>query len=117
MATVSVSAVATYDTALAGTDKTITVVYSLAGDDKANYMKPVDYQVAIGAITAIQLTITAPSLTTSKEYDESTSAEVTAGSLSGIISGDDVTVSAEATYDTATVGTGKTITVVYSLAG
>ncbi len=115
--TVSVSAVATYDTALAGTDKTITVVYSLAGDDKANYMKPVDYQVAIGAITAIQLTITAPSLTTSKEYDESTSAEVTAGSLSGIISGDDVTVSAEATYDTATVGTGKTITVVYSLGG
>ncbi|PKL12066.1 MAG: hypothetical protein CVV52_11520 [Spirochaetae bacterium HGW-Spirochaetae-8] len=114
---VTVNAVATYDSAAVGTGKTITVVYTLLGDDKANYVKPVDYQVATGAITAIQLTVATPSLTTSKAYDGNTSAAVTAGSLVGVISGDDVTVNAVANYSNATVGTGKTIMVAYTLGG
>ena len=78
-----------------------------------------------GIITAIfpatdakQLTITDPSLTLSKAYDGDTGAgTVTAGSLSGVFSPDDVTVSAVANYDNKNVGTGKTITVVYTLGG
>ncbi|OGL30841.1 hypothetical protein A3F37_00125 [Candidatus Saccharibacteria bacterium RIFCSPHIGHO2_12_FULL_41_12] len=64
-----------------------------------------------------QLTISAPSLTLSKPYDGDTTAAVTAGSLSGVVAPDVVTVSAVATYDTSAVGTGKTITVVYTLGG
>jgi len=115
--TVTVSAVATYDTATVGTGKTITVAYTLSGASTGNYTKPVNYSVATGVISAVQLTIATPSLTTSKTYNGDTTAAVTAGALSGVIGGDTVTVSAVATYDTATVGTGKTITVAYTLSG
>jgi Tfp pilus assembly protein PilE len=69
------------------------------------------------AIGATQLAITAPALTLSKPYDGTTTAAVTAGTLIGVVSPDVVTVTAVATYDTAAAGAGKTITVVYSLAG
>ncbi|MDD3887642.1 MAG: YDG domain-containing protein [Patescibacteria group bacterium] len=64
-----------------------------------------------------KLTISDPTLTLSKIYDGTTTAQVTAGSLIGVIGSNNVTVSATATYDNADVGTGKTITVVYTLAG
>ena len=65
-----------------------------------------------------QLTIADPSsLTLSKTYDGTTTAAVTAGALSGVVSGDAVTVSAVATYNTKDFGTGKTITVEYTLSG
>jgi uncharacterized protein (TIGR02145 family) len=115
--TVTVSAVATYDTKNIGASKTITVVYTLGGSDAGNYIKPADYTVTTGTITQIPLTISNPTLTTSKQYDRSTNAVVTAGSLIGKVSGDDVTVSAVATYDIFNIGTNKTITVVYTLAG
>lgn len=50
-------------------------------------------------------------------YNGTTTAAVTAGTLVGIVPGDSVTVSAVATYNDANVGTGKTITVVYTLDG
>ena len=115
--TVTVSAEANYDTKDVGTGMTITVVYTLGGADAANYVKPVDYQVATGEITAIQLTVTAPALTKSKEYDGNTSVMVTAGDLVGVVAEDNVSVSAIATYESATIGTGKTITVEYTLSG
>src|SRR5450756_74222 len=70
-----------------------------------------------GEIGATPLAITLPTLTLSKPYDGNTTAVVTAGTLIGVVSPDIVTVTAVATYDTAAVGMGKTITVVYSLAG
>ncbi len=115
--TVTVSAVATYDTAAVGAGKTITVVYTLGGADAAKYVKPVNYTVSTGVITTKQLTITGTTLTLSKPYDGNTTATVTAGALSGVVSPDVVTVSAVATYDTAAVGAGKPITVVYTLGG
>ncbi|MDD3887928.1 MAG: YDG domain-containing protein [Patescibacteria group bacterium] len=118
---VTVSATATYDTADAGVGKTITVVYTLAGTDASNYIKPANYIVSTGVITQnqqiTQLTISDPTLTLSKAYDTTTTASVTPGSLSGVIGADDVTVSAIANYDTADVGVGKTITVSYTLVG
>ncbi|RAR47261.1 YDG domain-containing protein [Flavobacterium lacus] len=63
------------------------------------------------------LSITDPTITTSKIIDGTTNAQVTAGTLIGLIPGDNVTVSAVATYDTPFVGTGKTITVTYTLGG
>ena len=111
------STTATYDNANVGTGKTITVVYTITGADSANYLKPVNYTPSTGVITAIQLTIASPSLTLSKPYDGTTSAVVIAGSLTGILGGDTVTVTGVATYDTSSMGTGKTITVVYTLGG
>ncbi|MCH7407745.1 YDG domain-containing protein, partial [Belliella aquatica] len=111
------TAVATYDDETVGTGKTITVVYTLSGADAANYTAPADFVVTDGEITTKSLTIADPTLTKTKTYDGTTSADVTAGALSGVATGEDVTVTAVATYDDETVGTGKTITVVYTLSG
>ena len=77
-----------------------------------------------GVITAVfpatplkQLTISDPSVTLSKVYDGTTTAQVTAGTLAGVVGNESVSITATATYDSATGGTGKTITVVYTLGG
>ncbi|WP_460490207.1 YDG domain-containing protein, partial [Belliella aquatica] len=114
---VTVTAVATYDDETVGTGKTITVVYTLSGADAGNYTAPANFVVTDGEITTKSLTIADPTLTKTKTYDGTTSADVTAGALSGVATGEDVTVTAVATYDDETVGTGKTITVVYTLSG
>lgn len=67
--------------------------------------------------TILPLTISAPTITLSKPYDGTTTASVTPGSLSGIVGSDSVTVNAIATYDTSNLGTGKLITVTYTLGG
>ena len=64
-----------------------------------------------------QLTITDPTITATKSYDGDADAAVAAGAMSGVVEGDDVIVNAVATYDNSSVGTGKTITVVYTLSG
>lgn len=68
-------------------------------------------------VQAKQLTITEPVLTKTKSYDGKKTAAVTAGALSGVVSGDEVSVSATAAYSSATAGTKKTIAVSYTLAG
>ena len=66
----------------------------------------------------ITLTFTPKSvLTETKAYDKNRSAVVTVGLLTGVVPGDDVNVTATGTYDDANVGTGKVITVVYSITG
>lgn len=67
--------------------------------------------------TATQLTITSPTGTFTKVYDGTTVATVTAGSLSGVAAGDEVTLNTIAVYSTGGAGTGKTITVSYTLSG
>ena len=114
---VNVSATANYDDELVGIDKQITVVYSLSGADALNYIAPANFISNSGEITAKQLAITDPALTLSKTYDATTAANVLAGELSGMESGDVVNVAADANYETPNVGTDKQITVVYSLSG
>jgi hypothetical protein len=68
---------------------------------------------------SIPLIITAPTLA-SKVYDGTTDASsvTTPGTVSGKVSGDDVTVNIETSvFDTKNAGTGKTVTVTYSLNG
>jgi hypothetical protein len=74
---------------------------------------------ANGNITPKSLTITAPTITLSKVYDGNNVATLTVGTLSGVVASDagKVTVTAVASYDNATVGTNKAITVVYRLVG
>ncbi|ASA23913.1 YDG domain-containing protein [Paenibacillus donghaensis] len=114
---VEVHATATYSSASPGTNKAVTVVYTLSGAHAASYIAPVNYSVNNGSITVAQLTIELPDLTLAKFKDGTTTAAVTAGSLIGVVSGEDVTVQAAANYDSADIGTHKTITVVYTLSG
>ena len=115
---VTATCVATYANATVGTGKTINIVYTLAGADAAKYVKPVNGSDTTGIITTKQLTIGAPTVTLTKPYDgDTTVATCTPGTLSGIVGAEVVTATCVATYDTSAVGTDKTITIVYTLAG
>ena len=76
--------------------------------------------MSIGVITAKQLTISNTTVTTNKTVDGNAGAAITkVGTLTGVETTDanNVTVAAVANYNNAAVGTGKTITVVYTLNG
>lgn len=74
---------------------------------------PVSYR-ALPRVLVVRDTV----ISKTKPYDGGRAAGVTqAGGLAGVIGGDDVAVTAAALYDTADVGTGKTITVSYTLSG
>lgn len=68
-------------------------------------------------VTPKVLTITDPELTKTKEYDGNSQAQVTAGVLQGVLLGDEISVKASAVYDSADAGSGKKITVTYTLSG
>jgi hypothetical protein len=84
---------------------------------------PIDNFSGLGvfSLTANKTPLTAsdPTITLSKVYNGSTTAAVTAGTLSGVSVADaaNVTLNATADYNNAKVGVGKTITVNYSLSG
>ena len=119
LANVVLSGTATYNNANVGTGKTITCTYSLTGSAAGNYGVPSSYAVLTGQITGRTLTVSNPTITTNKVYDGTTTVTVTPGVLSGLEPGDvgNVTITATASYDNVNVGTGKTITVTYSLSG
>jgi len=98
-------------------DREITVTYTLAGSDEGNYLTPVNKTVA-GLIQKKQLRVEGTTVDTTKEYDGLVAATITSkGDLSGVISGDDVTVEASATYDAVAAADDREITVTYTLAG
>ncbi|QDH20247.1 YDG domain-containing protein [Saccharibacillus brassicae] len=106
----------TYADAQVGTGKTLTVSYTVSGVDGPNYDSPASFVLDSGAITARPLTITAPVLT-AKPYDGTLTAAVAPGTLTNVVAGDEVFVQASATYADPQVGTGKVVTVVYTLSG
>ncbi len=114
---VTVSAVANYETEDVGNNKQITVVYLLSGEDMANYDAPVEDIINTGSIVPKNLHASEPTVTTTKTYNGTTAAAVTPGELTDVLSGDSVTLSAIASYDNRNIGTGKEITVVYTLSG
>lgn len=99
--------------------KATTISYTLAngaGGLATNYsMADI---AATGDINPLLLTITDPTLTLSKVYDGNTTAAVTANAFTNKVGADDVTINTvTANYDTKDVGSGKTITVVYTITG
>ncbi|WP_186893220.1 YDG domain-containing protein [Acetobacterium malicum] len=101
-----------------GENYAIACHFTLSGIDSGNFiLEGVSANTTGGKITKKPLTVSAPTVTTTKPYDGNTTAAVTAGGLIGVIESEDVTVSAVANYDVATVGINSTITVVYTLAG
>jgi hypothetical protein len=111
---VNPSGTASYDTKEVGTGKTITVnSFVLSGPESNNYHLTTSSATVTGKITAksISLTLNAsPAII--KVYDASLTATLAGANyaLTGVESGDAVTVSGTASYDTKSAGTGKTIT-------
>jgi len=68
------------------------------------------------AETAIPLTVSGATAA-NKVYDGSTTAEITGGSLSGILGSDNVTVTLSGAFSDAFVGSNKTVTVTGTLGG
>jgi hypothetical protein len=94
------------------------VAYSLSGLSVGSYIAPSDTTYRDGKITPKPLTVSGTVVQKEKVYDGSDSARViSAGDLDGVVSGDDVTLSAAAKYNDKAIGEGKTITVTYSLSG
>lgn len=56
-------------------------------------------------------------VTKTKVYDEKNTAEVKYNGVKGIVSGEDVSISVSATYDTADAGENKTISLKYTMTG
>ncbi|WP_312832197.1 YDG domain-containing protein [Sedimentibacter saalensis] len=114
---VTLSAVGNYDNGNVDTNKTITIEYIMSGEDSSNYIKPEDKVFTNGVITPKPLSITDPSLTLTKVYDGSSAANMTLGTMTGQIDGDDLTLNYDSKYDTKDAGAGKTITVSYTIGG
>ncbi len=98
-----------------GTAKTVTSAFSITGTDVGNYT--LAQPSLTGEITAKALTVTGAKVDT-KVYDGTTDATITNGALSGLISGDAVTLSNETgTFADKNVGTSKTVTSAFSITG
>lgn len=112
----------TWTSAASGTTTVNVSGIALTGSWDDNYTVSPDSlsnQSAKGAsITGTQLAVSGTAVDIEKVYDGTTTASVTnAGTLSGVASGDDVSLEATAAYNSKTVGAEKTITITYALTG
>ncbi|MEI6434704.1 MAG: YDG domain-containing protein [Bacteroidota bacterium] len=102
--------IANYNNKTVGAVKTVTLTgMTLAGADIANYSLNVTPITTTAAITALGITgsFTIPA---TREYNGTTVATILTSPLIGVLSGDIVTLSCAANYDTRNIGTGKTVT-------
>ncbi len=104
-----------YTDAAVGNDKTVTLVCILLGEDAVNYYTDASFTTSAN-ITAKALTVTG-SAAANKVYDGATATSITVGTVTGIVEGDDVTVSARGAFIDAEAGVGKTVTITYALSG
>jgi hypothetical protein len=102
--------------------KTVTVNSITLSDDGDGGLAD-NYTISTGQTTTANITpkaLTIAGITASnKTYNGNTTAtiDVSAATFSGLVDGDDVTVSATGTFDNKNVGTGKTVTLVETNAG
>ncbi|WP_177195228.1 MBG domain-containing protein [Parapedobacter indicus] len=112
---VSVKGTATYEDGNAGTEREITVSgFMLHGADKDNYTVEAADAFTTGTITPKELRVSVNNIPViEKVYDGNNVAVLAADNyvLTGMVDGDDVTVSGAAIYDDADVGEEKVVTV------
>ena len=117
--TLTATNTATFDTKNAGTGKTVTV-NSITLSDGTNGGLATNYSITTGNTTTADinvkaLTVNAELTSATKIYDGNATAEITNASLIGLVGDEDVTAIGSGTYDNKNVGTGKTITISYTL--
>ena len=105
----------TFSTANVGTNIAVTSTSTITGASAANYSltKPTGIT---GIITKRPLTITGLTVV-SKQYDGTTSATFSGGTLVGVIAGDAVTLVNGGAFTTASVGNSKEVLTSYTLSG
>jgi len=114
-----ISGTASFNDRNAGINKTVEFHgFSLGGNDSGNYILSVQPASVTANITGLQLTITGDEVVTTKKYDGTAVAHVEHhGTLHGVISGDYVTVSVHAMYNSADVLTANKIDISFVLGG
>src|SRR5205085_1430496 len=106
----------TFDNKNVGTAKTVTEAFSLSGADASNYALANSTGATTADITAANL-IASGATAANKNYDGTTAATVTGGNLSGVFSGDTVTLSQSGMFGDKNVGVGKTVNETFGISG
>lgn len=105
-----------YDNKNVGTGKTMTPVGVVTDGNSGNNYTYTFVNSANGTITEKTLTVSGAT-TSDKVYDATTTASVTGGTLTGVETNDDVTLTQAGTFNNANVGTAKPITSNCSISG
>lgn len=110
----------TYDIAYSSKNAgAVTIVISniaLAGSDAVKYSLKTTSLSVDATINKIQLTVSGTTAA-NKEYDGTTTAAATAGTLGGVLTGENVTLSASAVFNSKNVSEANKVTVTYVLSG
>lgn len=116
---VNVSAIARYDNPNVGSNKTVTVQYSLYGNAEqcSNYIAPTTATFT-ASITPLPIYSSSAILETGREYDGTAFCNIIdPGTVSGVLSTDTVTHFASASFSNPNVGSGKQVNVSHFLSG
>ena len=113
--TLTLTQAGSYSDKNAGTGKTVTPADSLGGGDAGNYVL-VQPASLTADITPKSLTVTGTTAS-AKTYDGTTAAQLSGGSLVGVVGGDTLTLTQAGNYSDKNAGTGKTVTPADSLGG
>ena len=110
-AKVALSVTGAFDNKNVGTDKAVSLTWSLTGDAAGNYELSGNAAATTADITAKEITVSGITAS-NKIYDGNTTATVstTGATFTGMITGDNLTVSTSGTFGDKNVGTGKTVT-------
>ena len=114
----TVTSVGTFSDKNVGAGKTVTLANTLGGSDLNNYTVT-DQTSTTAEITAKALTISGITVS-DKEYDGGTTSTVDATTgltLTGLVTGDDFTVTSVGTFSDKNVGAGKIVTLANTLGG
>ncbi|MDC3024415.1 YDG domain-containing protein, partial [Alphaproteobacteria bacterium] len=120
--TLGQSVSSTFNNKNVGTGKTVTI-NSITLSDGSNGGLAGNYTISTGQTTTANITakaLTVSGITASnKTYDANTVAtlDLTGTSYSGLVAGDDISISATGTFDNKNVGTGKTVNISSSFSG
>jgi len=97
-----------------GSAKTVTISNTLAGADAGNYV--LASASSLGSASITPKALNAAIVATDKTYDGRTDAS-TQGTLSGVVSGDTVTLNTSGQFADKNAGSGKTVNLLASLSG
>jgi hypothetical protein len=113
---VSLSQTGSFANKNAATGKTVTETFGISGTDAGNYLLASNTATTTANITAATLTVSGATAA-SKTYDGTTTASISGGALSGVVSGDSVSLSQTGSFADKNAATGKTVTETFGITG
>ena len=116
---VNVGHTAVYDDYRVNYVAKVTVTYSITGGaQSANYSAPVPYEILGATINKKQLTASGTTAVTTRVYDGTDNTTITnTGTLSGVVTGETVGLSATAKFNSSRVNNANSVIVTYTIDG